>query len=236
MKIVFFSDAHGNQYSVGKFFSQIKLFDKDLVIFGGDIFGYYYGQLEVLSMLRENNCLCLLGNHDHLFLDLVEGKIDEDYLVRRYGSTYKGIVDRIPEEYIRYMYTLKYRYDLEVDGMHLVFVHGSIDNPLKGRVYPDTNIDSLALYYGTDYVFMGHTHHKLIKELPNGTILVNPGSIGQQRDGRGCSYVIFDTKKRNCSIQRIDYDKEKLINEVKSHHETEEMENRLMEVIYRNKS
>lgn len=39
MKIVFFSDAHGNQYAVDSFFEDVQTVGYDKVIFGGDVFG-----------------------------------------------------------------------------------------------------------------------------------------------------------------------------------------------------
>ena len=38
------------------------------------------------------------------------------------------------------------------------------------------------------------------------TIFLNPGSLGQQRDGRGCSYLILDTEKRNYTFHVVSYD------------------------------
>lgn len=235
MKILFFSDAHGNQYTVKRLFSQINVEKPDTIIFGGDIFGYYYGQIEILSMLNALECICLLGNHDRYFLDLVEGKTDEDYLVGRYGLTYNHVVERISDQSKEFLYSLKSRYDLVIDGLRLVYVHGSLDNPLNGRIYPDAKIDNLDLYDGIDYVFMGHTHHKLVLELDNGTVLLNPGSIGQQRDGKGCTYGVFDTKNREWKIQEITFDKDRLVAEVLEHKENAQMRNKLIEVLYRTK-
>lgn len=117
--------------------------------------------------------------------------------------------------------------------MHLAFVHGSLDDPLNGRIYPDTEINDYRKYEGLDYVFMGHTHHKMKKVLPGGTILINPGSIGQQRDGKGCSYVIFDTVKRTDILYNVDYNREYLAADIEAHDESAEMREKLLEVLYR---
>lgn len=98
MKLVFFSDVHGNGYSIMKFFEEIKQVSYDMIIFGGDIFGYYYDQEKIIRTLREHDCICLLGNHDQMFLDVLEGKISEDKLVMRYGLTYKNVSERISKE------------------------------------------------------------------------------------------------------------------------------------------
>ena len=248
MKIAFFSDAHGNQYSIREFFRKLNIGNNsednrdnkdnvvdsvDLLIFGGDIFGYYYGQNEILSTLRrQKKCICLLGNHDKYFLDLVDGKIEEDYLVERYGNSYRNIVTRTSDCDLNFLRSLKSRYDVYEDDLHLVFVHGSIDDSINGRVYPDTQIDDLAPYDGIDYVFMGHTHHKLFHQLRNGTFLINPGSIGQQRDGKGCTYAVFNTETEECKFLEVSYDKDMLVSDIYAHKEVEEMEQRLIEVLY----
>lgn len=233
MKIIFFSDAHGNGYSVIKFFEDIKYISYDKLIFGGDIFGYYYDQEKIIKLLREHNCICLLGNHDRMFLDILERKIEEDNLIMRYGLTYRNISERISKESVEFLYSLNSRVDLETDGIHLTFVHGSVDNPLNGRIYIDTEITDYRKYEGLDYVFMGHTHHKMKKILANGTILINPGSIGQQRDGKGCSYVVFDTVTRTNIFCPVDFDRKYLAADIEAYGESDEMKEKLLEVLYR---
>ena len=233
MKIIFFSDAHGNQYTVRRFFQQIAEDKADIVVFGGDIFGYYYGQKEILSLLRRSGCICLLGNHDQFFLNLIDGQKEIDYLVCRYGITYQECMNTVNNDDIQFLRSLKSRYDLNIDGLHLSFVHGSIENPLNGRIYPDTKINNFRPYEGIDYVFMGHTHHKLVSFLANGTTLLNPGSIGQQRDGKGCTYGIFDTEKREWKVKEVFYNCEDLVSEIGKHKETKQMYIRLVEVLYR---
>ena len=134
---------------------------------------------------------------------------------------------------IQFLRSLKSRYDLNIDGLHLSFVHGSIEDPINGRIYPDTKVDNFHPYEGIDYVFMGHTHHKLVSLLANGTTLLNPGSIGQQRDGKGCTYGIFNTKKREWKVKEVFYNCEDLVSEIGKHKETKQMYIRLVEVLYR---
>ena len=38
------------------------------------------------------------------------------------------------------------------------------------------------------------------------TVFVNPGSLGQQRDGLGCSYILLDTTDKQVSFRTIAYD------------------------------
>ncbi len=233
MKIIFFSDAHGNRYALDQFFKEIANVAYDKVIFGGDIFGYYYDQEYILNLLQEKNVHCLLGNHDKMFLDLIEGKAEEEFLVKKYGNSYKNIGTRISQKNIDFLYSLGSQYDMETDGLRLAFVHGSMVDVLNGRIYPDTKIENGIGYEGYDFVFAGHTHHKMVKRLGSGCTIINAGSIGQQRDGKGCSYVIFDTVGKSWRFKICDYPVERLLRDIGEREETEGMKERLREVLIR---
>ncbi|MCR5137816.1 MAG: metallophosphatase family protein [Oscillospiraceae bacterium] len=233
MRIIFFSDAHGNQYAARAFFQTVSPLDYDLLVFGGDVFGYYYGCNEVLDLLRQHHVLCLLGNHDQYYLDILSGAREETALVRRYGSTYRGIADRISLDNRNHLAGLNPSLTLETGDSRLLFAHGSPLDPLNGRIYPDHDFsDFFSPISDYDYIFLGHTHHRLyIKS--NKTTVINPGSIGQQRDGKGCGYVILETRTGQVSFQNIQYANEPLIQEIKAHREAPEMEARLIEVLTR---
>ena len=231
MRIVFFSDAHGNQYAVKALFKQIKKEKVDLLVFGGDIFGYYYGQEEIINLLRNHKIKCLLGNHDKMFLDLIDGKIRRESLIRKYGRTYFDIEKRISDGNINFIRTLSSESFLKIDGLNIYFAHGSKKDSLNGRIYPDTDVSRCDEYRGIDFAFLGHTHHEIEKKTFDCTI-INPGSIGQPRDGKGCKYVLFDTVKREYHINKVFYDLSPLIDEIKANEEGL-MRDKLIEVMYR---
>ncbi len=233
MKIIFFSDAHGNRYAIDQFFEDVKTMAYDRIIFGGDIFGYYYEQEYILSVLKRKNVHCLLGNHDRMFLDLIESRGSESALVKKYGNSYKDIGMKISKKNIDFLYSLQSRYEIQIDGLSLCFVHGTVEDPLDGRIYPDTEIEDMSGYEKFDFVFAGHTHHKMVKKLRCGCTIINAGSIGQQRDGRGCSYVIFDTINRSWNFKVCSYSKDKLLRDINENEETVVMRERLGEVLLR---
>ena len=233
MKIIFFSDIHGNHYAAHRFFEDIQGISYDKLIFGGDVLGYYYEPDDIISLLRQKRAYCLLGNHDQMFLDVLEGAGDESELIKQYGSSYQNAASRVSKENVDFLYCLKSRLDMETDGLRLVFVHGSVPEPLNGRVYPDTEIDNDRDYDGIDFVFAGHTHHKMVKSLKNGCTIINPGSAGQQRDGKGCSYVIFDTVLRSFSFCPIPFEPEPLIRDIYRSEHDRKMREKLIEVLLR---
>lgn len=233
MRICFFSDIHGNTYAFQAFWKDLeKKGSLDLVIFGGDVFGYFYGANEIITELRKRKVHCLLGNHDRMFLDIVEGKRTADRLCGKYGSTYRGIERRISEENISFLSSLKSEYRMEADNTKMAFVHGSVADPLNGRIYPDTEVREEDCD-GLDVIFMGHTHHKMLRSAGN-CLLVNPGSVGQPRDGKGTSYVIYDTEKKECEFCVFPYDYSRLLADIEVNEKgNEAMEEKLKELVTR---
>lgn len=213
VKLIFFSDIHGNQYSFQQFLSQIQSLNFDKIIFLGDIFGYYYGQEEILNWLRKTDCVSIMGNHDRMFLDLLENRVGLDYLTQKYGSSYQRNFTCVSKKNIKFLEQCPDRYLLAVDGIRIGAFHGFCDDPLDGRIYPDTEIEDTALLDQFDFLFLGHTHHKMIRKKGK-TWIINSGSLGQQRDGMGCSYSIFDTKSKILEMKCVDYDVNLLYQEV----------------------
>ena len=178
---------------------RIVLEKPDLVVFCGDVFGYYYQQDRILTALRESGWLCLLGNHDRCFLELMDGLRNVESLSQKYGSSYVRCLrtGAISEENVAFLRSLKPQVQLDMDGLNIAAFHGSPLDPLNGRVYPDTPIEAAELYAPYDFVVLGHT-------------------LGQQRDGRGCSYATLDTCTRTISFQVVEYGISSLLGEIEA--------------------
>lgn len=232
MRICFFSDIHGNILAFESFVRQAKEQKIDKWVFGGDAIGYYYHADEVIDYLRTHEIKCLLGNHDKMFLELSEGVRDEKELIKKYGDSYCGIASKIKQENVEFLKSLDSSYEVNVNGCKLGFFHGGPRDFLNMRIYPDTLIDGIRELEKYDFVFTGHTHHKLVRAAGACTI-INPGSVGQQRDGRGCSYIIFDTGSKSVQFYTIEYAREELVNEIKRLESQERMRERLIEVLFR---
>ena len=214
MKIAVFSDVHGNQYAFASFEKDLERVNPDKIVFLGDVFGYYYGQQEILNKLDNDKYHCLLGNHDQMFLNLMNGQEDLATLCKKYGSSYRKSLQEIPPQGVSFLKSLLPYWSMSIGDMRIGFFHGSPDDPLNGRVYPDTRPENFKGYAQFDYVFMGHTHHKMIRKFGK-TVVINPGSLGQQRDGFGCSYCLFDSETCDVSFQIVNYDINRLAREVK---------------------
>lgn len=229
MKIIFFSDIHGNKYVLQPLLDSIEKENADKVIFCGDIFGYYYYQNEIIDIFKKQNFIMLLGNHDKNFLDIIDGNANTQGLIEKYGNSYKNIENKISIDNTKFLRELKSQYEMNIDNLRIGVFHGSPYDSLNGRVYPDTNIRQQKKYERYDYVILGHTHHKMEKKI-NSTIILNPGSIGQQRDGQGCSYLVLDTKEREHFFKIIEFNIDFLVKDIDKY---DDGNLKLKEVLYR---
>lgn len=228
---MFFSDIHGNKYVIPTLIKAINAQKPDKIIFCGDIYGYYYYQDEIISFLKAFNVHSILGNHDKYFIDLIDNKISLEYLVSKYGKSYSLNKLKINKDSVSYIRQLKPNFIMKLGKFKLGVFHGSPEDFLHGRVYFDTPLTKESLYNEFDYVILGHTHHKMVRKFGK-TIILNPGSIGQQRDGLGCSYLILDSKLETYSFHELNYDKESLKRDIL---EIEPNNTKLIEVLFRSK-
>jgi len=231
--ICFFSDIHGNGYAFNSFLSQMERISPDKMIFGGDALGYYYNFNEILNDLRANTEItCIKGNHEDMLLKHLEGSIQQDYLVDRYGDSYRNIKHRLSPENISFIRQWNDYLDITIYGLRMGFFHGGPEDHINQRIYPDSPIVNEKAYIRYDYVFCGHTHHKHQRTVGKCHI-INAGSLGQQRDGKGCSYILFDTDKRSYEYRIVEYDIQLLEKEIMKNESSAQMREKLVEVLHR---
>jgi putative phosphoesterase len=206
MKYIFFSDIHGNNHSFHAFIKKLSdQIDQYKLIFLGDFIGYYYGANEIIDYCRKNNIYCILGNHDQYFLDVLDGKRDIENLIMKYGYSYEVAINTISYENINFLRKLDWNNTLISHNKKVYICHGSPLNNLEGRIYPDTDLSVFEMAVKDfDYVVTGHTHHKMDRRYGS-KIFLNPGSLGQQRDGKGCSYMILDLEKDTYDFHVVEY-------------------------------
>jgi len=100
-------------------------------------------------------------------------------------------------------------YKHSFEGRSVVMVHGSPANPLDEYLYTkDIDTTFLQAHFKTppDVLILGNTHIPFIKDVAN-TLVINPGSVGQPRDGDSrTSFAIYDTKDNTAKIVRLEYE------------------------------
>lgn len=214
MNILFFSDLHGNSVAMDAFCRVIRSEVYDRLVFCGDAVGYGYHGSEVCEILRNIGAELIRGNHDQLLLDIIDHKKDEASAVSTYGLSYYDSLNHYSETAVSVLRSSIGLIDISLDGIRIAVVHGSIDDHLNGRVYPDTLIEDNAKYEDYDFIVCGHTHFKMKRKIGK-CLVVNPGALGQPRDGNVPSYLILDTKNRKVYFKECEYPTEEIIKEIK---------------------
>ena len=197
------ADIHGNRFALERALEVAPAFDR--VLFLGDAVGYYPDGDRVLDLLMELEAVPVLGNHDAWLLALealeVEGPVLEILAWQK---------ARLKPRHLDYLQS--WPWTQEVGGALLV--HGSPQDPF---LYLEGTEEAREAFSATDHplVFHGHTHktgaflllegprpwirHQRFPQggslvLPPGVrALVNPGSVGQPRDGApGAAFALWE--------------------------------------------
>lgn len=179
--------------------------------------GYFPHQNAVIQCLqRMPNLYAVSGNHDYYYLSSRKDEKQREIYAEKYGKSY--LEDRTDWE-IHYLKHLPKTVQVKLAGKMVLMTHGSLENRWEGRVYPDTKIEE-SLYQKYDVVLLGHTHYQMYRKLGH-TILLNPGSLGQPRDGKGYSYCVMDLEREEYGFFTVKVDSRQLISDLIANGERE---------------
>jgi putative phosphoesterase len=206
MRILVLSDLHGNSMVLNDLQEAIGFFKPDRILFLGDVFGYFYDFKEVIEFLKFNNVDCILGNHDENVIKILSGETNNlNLFISKYGNGYSQIFKNI-DLYFEYLLKLPKFINLEFNKKRILFVHGSPEDHLNGRIYKDTKLNP-SNFDEFDLVFCGHTHHRLVRIIGN-KVVVNVGSAGQPRDGLNPCFVLYDLDHDSLMYYDLTFDKD----------------------------
>lgn len=199
MRYAIVSDVHANIHALESVLEDIDGQGAGVIICAGDLVGYCPYPNEVIERLRDRGAICIAGNHDRAVVNLDATNMNP-LAARAVFWTSKHISDRN----MAYLKSLKPRATLNLAGTPAAMFHGSprSDDEYVFEEDADTELLELAK---AQVVISGHTHVPYVKRLFEGT-LVNPGSVGQPRDGDWrASYIIYDEWVREFKVRRVEY-------------------------------
>lgn len=214
MKLLVFSDIHGNSYALDAFFSKIGAMEYGVLIFCGDIFGYYYNQKQIIEKLSaRKDLIWLKGNHDEYFLNLYRGNAEKEYYIRQYGHSYDHLQEHYEEQDFDLIASHPSSYLLQEENCRIGIFHGTPADSLNGRLYPDKPVLHPELYQNYDIVILGHTHCRMVRT-EGATLIINSGSLGQPRDGRGYGFAAIDTALKTVVFHNVEIDQAALYSQI----------------------
>ncbi len=230
MKTLIISDIHGNIVSLKEIISRE---DFDNIWFLGDLLDYGPEPDKVLDELRSlNPDVWIMGNHDYANAFNVDCKCGEKThdlsVYTRENITKK----KLSEEDIKFLRKIPIKKEIIINNKSYYFVHGCPSDPLYGYMFdfmPECMRNEFGGEIKVKHLLFGHTHFPLIGRYEN-LIYINPGSVGQPRDGDPrASYAVYDGN--NFEIKRIKYDVEKTVKKLKEMKIREDYLERLIKIL-----
>jgi diadenosine tetraphosphatase ApaH/serine/threonine PP2A family protein phosphatase len=191
-------DIHGNITALDEVLAEAADAGADRYLLGGDYGTPSPAPLETLERLRAlPNATWIRGNGERW---LREPPLDRPEVMEVYELFRGGI----PDDEIEWLYGLPER--AELDGM--LYVHGSpLADDESFAPGPQDGEERLLAGERERTIVFGHSHQQFRRPGPNGTDLVNPGSVGMPLDGD--VRAAWATWNGDFDFRRTEYDVER---------------------------
>lgn len=209
MKILVLADIHANWPSLSAITESF-----DACLFLGDAVEYGTDPVACIEWLKQHVTHAVRGNHDHAVVQRVAPSNGSGF--RRLASATRQQHWKILRpSHLKYLSRLPVTQHVELDGKTFHLVHATPRDPMDEYLANDPSGWEHRLQdIDADFVCVGHTHLPLHLELGRRQ-LINPGSVGQPRDGDPrCAYVIIDNGKVH--FRRVEYDVEAAVRHLRA--------------------
>jgi diadenosine tetraphosphatase ApaH/serine/threonine PP2A family protein phosphatase len=222
MRLAVIADIHSNLEALNSVLAQIDLEGVEAILNLGDLVGYNASPNECLELLQGRQVWNLAGNHD---LALLDPERAQNFNIIAYEALMWGRQQVRPE-------LLKF-----LDGLPLLrersgsflACHGTPTSPDTYIAYHFQGkrvLNHLRRHPDVRVCFFGHTHRRALwyrdirgkvalrpvsptkmKLSLEEHYLINPGSVGQPRDGNPeAAYAIFDDQELSVHFKSTPYD------------------------------
>jgi diadenosine tetraphosphatase ApaH/serine/threonine PP2A family protein phosphatase len=182
----------------------------------GDVVGYGADPDACADLTADRASVCLAGNHDLVVL----GDIDIDSFARSACAAARWTMEVIDERTRSFLAPLEPSGRVEEIGLY----HASPRDPVWEYVLSIDQARACLALQSDRVCLIGHSHVACYfqrrdarvrgevalpgtsLELAGSEWMINPGSVGQPRDGDPrASYLLLDTDRSTASFQRVEY-------------------------------
>ncbi|HEU4735523.1 MAG TPA: metallophosphoesterase family protein [Solirubrobacterales bacterium] len=224
MRIAAITDIHANLPALEAVLEALEEAGVDEIWCLGDVLGYGAEPDACAALVRERCAIALVGNHDLAVL----GALDVASFSEAAAVAVEWTRDNVSEE------TLAFLRDLEPQGTRqgIGLFHASPRDPVWEYVLSSEQADAGMDASGQRLGLIGHSHVALffnrpaqgsreetrgaqasdgaLLDLDGGEWLINPGSVGQPRDGDPrASWLELDTEAETALFHRAPYEIER---------------------------
>lgn len=210
MRILVVSDVHGNFEALRRIPERF-----DRVLFLGDAVDYGPDPKSCLQWLRERGAVAVRGNHDQAVASGVSCRCNPS--MREASEATRDFTRQaLDDADVDFLLLRPLHEEVSLEGLKLHLVHATPSDPLYTYLPPTQTVRwaSELEQVDADLLLVGHTHLPMILRVGR-KLIVNPGSVGQPRDGdpRAAYAVIEDGEPR---LERVAYDVSKTIQGLES--------------------
>jgi diadenosine tetraphosphatase ApaH/serine/threonine PP2A family protein phosphatase len=227
MRVAVISDIHANLHALEAVLEDVDAAAPDEIWCLGDLVGYGPKPNECCAIVADRADLCLVGNHDLVCLGAIDlSMFNVDAAVAAEWT--QRTLTETSRKFLRTLEPKSARAGTEL-------FHGSPTDPVWSFVL--TGDAALWSFRATDakLVLVGHSHVALQiqladdalagglapsgteRELSHGRWLLNPGSVGQPRDGDArAAWLLLDLERMFGSFRRVAYPIEQTQNELRA--------------------
>jgi len=239
VRIAVISDIHGNWHAFEAVLADIDNEHVDEIWCLGDIVGYGPQPNRCVDSARERSAICLIGNHDLAAI----GRVSLDDFSPDAAVSARWTADELAST------ARDFLAQLEPKGTRLgaELFHGSPRDPVWEYILSEPSVRAALEMTASNLVLVGHSHIPIALLLSNGDTLagglakggsdleltggrwlLNPGSVGQPRDGDPrAAYLLLDLERRNAHFRRVPYDIEATQAEIRANGLPENLATRL---------
>ncbi|MCE5299662.1 MAG: metallophosphatase family protein [Spirochaetia bacterium] len=243
MRYAIISDIHSNLEAMTAVMDFLKVNPVDGIISCGDLIGYGPNPKECIELAKATpNMRSVVGNHDAASC----GRISAD----GFNDTARTALE--VNQNLAGAQNLEYFKNLAdfISENDLLFVHGSPRDRINEYLFMMHKFKENIDFFKERICFVGHTHHALLYQYEFGSgndscinieenvevftlspmkkYIINVGSVGQPRDGKPGSMVVFyDTKSMTLTFRRISYNYQATQTKMRALHLPEELIQRL---------
>ncbi|EMA52851.1 metallophosphoesterase family protein [Halococcus thailandensis] len=192
------ADIHGNRVALDAVLDDMP--PVDTLVCAGDVVGYNPWPGACVDALREREVPTVMGNHDRAVATGTDFSFNS---MAGAGVAYAR--EQLDDEQLAWLAGLPDE-RTEFDG-RMKIVHGHPDDPDR-YTYPD--MFAADMLDDEDVLVLGHTHVQHHESYDDGIVL-NPGGVGQPRDGDPrAAYATLDLDAMNVNEHRVEYDIERV--------------------------
>jgi predicted phosphodiesterase len=226
MRVAVISDVHGNAHALDAVLEAIAEADCDALWCLGDVVGYGPKPNRCCRLVREAADVGLRGNHDLACLGLLDVR-DFSPDAAASAEWTATVLEPASREYLE---SLEAEAGLDDVGLY----HASPRDPVWEYVLSDSVAAACFVAVDDPLILVGHSHVPLALQLhgdalsgghapggseldlSEGRWLLNPGSVGQPRDGDArAAWLLLDLEARIAAFRRVAYPIERTQSELR---------------------